>query len=300
MAFDFAKGGLETVGDGVFVYVGPEGDSNNGIILTDEGVVSIDSFIRNYDGWMAAYKKVTDRPVRIAINTHDDGDHFTMNHIFRRQGAFIIASEVCRDRIDAKMHDNFWIDDLKRRNPALADKANDPLELIPHVGIEEQATIKLGGEKIDLIHMGHGHCPGDMVINFPERGILFTGDLVFAGVHGRLKTADIGNLIAILDQMKDIPCETVVPGHGQPITGLNIGVIETFKDYLVTLSNQIEELIGNGIKPDRLQEELEKSWKYYGWARPTRLPFCIDHVYHDVKWRSRFTKKSGFADHTGS
>ncbi|MEX2452076.1 MAG: MBL fold metallo-hydrolase [Rhodospirillales bacterium] len=299
MGFDFKEGGLETVGDGIFVYVGPEGDSNNGIIVTEEGVVSIDSFIRNYDGWMNAYKKVSDRPVRLAINTHDDGDHFTMNHIFRRQGAFIVASEVCRDRIDGKMHDDFWIDDLKRRNPALAHEASDPTELIPHIGLKERATLKLAGEKIDLIHMGHGHCPGDMVVNFPERGVLFAGDLVFAGVHGRLKTADIGNLIVILDQLLEIPCETVVPGHGRPIKGLNNEVIETFKDYLITLSDRIAELIGNGIPSERLQAELQE-WEYYAWARPTRIPFMVENVYQDVKWRGRFTKKAGFRDHMGS
>ncbi|MEQ8193644.1 MAG: MBL fold metallo-hydrolase [Rhodospirillales bacterium] len=298
MTFDFEKGGLETVGDGVFVYVGPEGDSNNGIIVTEEGVVSIDSFIRNYDGWMAAYKQVSDRPVRLAINTHDDGDHFTMNHIFRGQGAFIVASDVCRDRIDNKMHDDFWIDDLKRRNPALAHLASDPTALIPHIGLKEQATMKLAGEKIDLIHMGHGHCPGDMVVHFPERSILFAGDLVFAGVHGRLKTADIGNLIAILDRLLEIKCETVVPGHGRPIKGLNSEAIETFKNYLITLSDRIAELIGNGIPPERLQDELQ-DWEYYTWARPTRIPFMVENVYQDVKWRGRFTKRAGFRDHTG-
>jgi hypothetical protein len=44
VAIDFVKGGVSVVADGAFVYVGPEGDSNNGIVLTDEGTISIDSY----------------------------------------------------------------------------------------------------------------------------------------------------------------------------------------------------------------------------------------------------------------
>ncbi|HJQ63327.1 MAG TPA: hypothetical protein VJ834_10710 [Burkholderiales bacterium] len=103
MAADFAKGGVADVADGVFVYVGPDGDSNNGIVLTDEGTISIDSYVKQYAGLMRALEQVSDRPVRFAINTHDDADHYSMNHFFRREGAMIIASEVCRSRIEAKM-----------------------------------------------------------------------------------------------------------------------------------------------------------------------------------------------------
>ena len=103
MAVDFAQGGVSEVADGIFVYVGPDGDSNNGIVLTGEGTISIDSYVRQYSGLMRALEEVSDRPVRLAINTHDDADHYSMNHFFRRQGAMIIASEVCRSRIETKM-----------------------------------------------------------------------------------------------------------------------------------------------------------------------------------------------------
>mgnify|MGYP006212256467 CR=1 FL=1 len=42
MAVDFVKGGVADIGDGVFVYLGPEGDSNNGIVLTEEVAGKLD------------------------------------------------------------------------------------------------------------------------------------------------------------------------------------------------------------------------------------------------------------------
>lgn len=288
MAVDFSKGGVSDVADGVYVYVGPDGDSNNGIVLTGEGAISIDSYIKQYAGLAGALEKLSDRPVRIAINTHDDADHYSMNHLFRRQGAMIIASEVCRSRIETKMGMAAWVDDLRRRNPALAHELTNPEELVPHVGVDDRATLKIAGERIELMHMGHGHCPGDLIVNFPERGVLFAGDLVFAGVHGRLKTADVDSLIAMLERLAGIPCATVVPGHGAPLKGVGREAIETYKDYLVVMRDRIAELILNGVTAERVAGELA-GWKYAGWGRGKLFPVCAQHVYKDVAWRLRFS-----------
>ena len=283
-----AAAGVSDVADGVFVYVGPEGDSNNGIVLTDEGTISIDSYVKQYDGLTGALQQRSERPVRLAINTHDDADHYSMNHFFRRQGAMIIASEICRSRIETKMGMASWVDDLRRRNPALGHELNHPEELVPHVGVQDRATLKIGGEKIELVHMGHGHCPGDLIVNFPERGVLFAGDLVFAGVHGRLKTADVDALIAMLEQLAGIPCKTVIPGHGVPAQGVGREAIEAYRDYLVVLRDRIAELILNGVTAERVAAEL-KGWKYAKWGREKLFPVCAQHVYKDVAWRLRFS-----------
>ncbi|HET6492132.1 MAG TPA: hypothetical protein VFG44_04085 [Burkholderiales bacterium] len=145
MAVDFVKGRVTGVADGVFVYVGPEGDSNNGIVLTDEGTISVDSYVKQYAGLTVALEQLSERPVRLAINTYDDADHYSMNHFFRRQGAMIIASEVCRSRIETKMEMASWVEDLRRRNPALAHELTNPEELVPHVGVQDRATLKIGG-----------------------------------------------------------------------------------------------------------------------------------------------------------
>jgi cyclase len=288
MEIDFRRGGLTQVADGVHVYVGPEGDSNNGIVVTGEGTISIDSFVKNYAGLTQALEQLGNGRVRYAINTHDDADHFSMNHFFRRQGAVILASEVCRTRIERKMAMPSWVEDLRRRNPSLAHELGKPQELVPHVGVSERATLTVAGETIELLSMGHGHCPGDLVVNLPQRGVLFAGDLLFAGVHGRLKTADVDSLIAMLGRLAEIPCETVVPGHGKPLQGVGRGAIETYRDYLVVLRDRIGELIADRLPPERMANELA-GWKYAEWGRAELFPVCVEHVYKDVLWRRRFS-----------
>jgi glyoxylase-like metal-dependent hydrolase (beta-lactamase superfamily II) len=288
MSVELVQGGLTEVADGVFVYVGPDGDSNNGIVATEEGILSIDSYVKHHAGLTQALARVSARPVRYAVNTHDDADHFSMNHFFRRQGALILASEVCRARIETKMGRKAWVDDLRRRNPAFAHELDSPQELVPHVGISERATLTIAGEKVELVSLGHGHCPGDLVVNLPERGVLFAGDTVFAGVHGRLKTADVDSLIAMLERLVAIPCETVVPGHGTPLKGVGREAIETYRDYLIELRARITALIDEGVGPDRIAQALD-GWKYAHWGRAELFPVCAQHVYKDVAWRMRFS-----------
>ena len=171
----------------------------------------------------------------------------------------------------------------------LAREIGDPADFVPQIGIDQRATIALGGEKIELVFMGHGHSRGDLVIYLPERRVLFAGDLVFTGAHGRCKTTDFGGILAILDALSQFPCDTVVPGHGIPVVGEGAQAIATYRDYLVSLQERVAELVDSGVG---LAEAKTKfgDWKYAKWVRPELLPTAIEHAYKDYVWRSRFYK----------
>jgi cyclase len=288
VTIDSEIGGLVALGDDAYCQVGPRGEGNQGILVTSEGSVLIDGYIRNYAPLMDSLNEVTkSSPVRYVVNTHDDMDHFSMNHFFRQQGATVLASEVCRASIHKKMNSKVWVDNLKSRNPELGRDIDTPQDLIPNIGIEKHATFTPGGEVMELIYMGHGHSPGDLVIYLPERKLLYAGDLVFAGMHGRCKTCDFGGILPILDSLMDYPCETVVPGHGIPIVGVGTEAIAVYKDYLVTLQQRIAELVTNGVSIEDSKNKFD-DWKYFNWGRPQLVHTAIEHAYKDFVWRSRF------------
>jgi glyoxylase-like metal-dependent hydrolase (beta-lactamase superfamily II) len=228
-------------------------------------------------------------PIRYVVNTHDDGDHFSLNHLFRRKGAIVLASEVCRASIHEKMNEKVWVDHIRKYNPELGRDIENPAELVPQIGIERRATIVLGGERIELVSMGHGHSRGDLVIHLPERRLLFAGDLVFAGAHGRCKTTDFGGLLKILDALAELECDTVVPGHGVPLVGGGTEPIATYRDYLVTLQQRVAELADSGVGIEEAKTRFG-DWKYANWGRPELLPTAVEHAYKDYVWRSRFYK----------
>src|SRR3984957_21200830 len=70
--------------DGVYVHAGRGFESNSGIILTQEGVVVIDTGQNPYESrniW-ATVRNLTSMPVRFVINTEPHADHTTGNFMF--------------------------------------------------------------------------------------------------------------------------------------------------------------------------------------------------------------------------
>ena len=290
MAVDPKVGGLVKVGEDAYCQVSPRGEGNQGIFVTPEGSVLIDGFIKHCNAFMTSLNSLNrSSPVRYVVNTHDDGDHYSLNHIFRRKGAIVFASEVCRASLHEKMKEKVWVDHIRKFNPALAGEIGDPADLVPQIGIEKRATITLGGEKIELVFMGHGHSRGDLIIYLPERRVLFAGDLVFAGAHGRCKTTDFGGIVRILDTLSEFECDTVVPGHGIPVVGGGAEAIATYRDYLISLQERVAGLVDSGVGLEEAKTKFG-DWKYVDWVRPELLPTSIEHAYKDYVWRSRFYK----------
>jgi glyoxylase-like metal-dependent hydrolase (beta-lactamase superfamily II) len=85
---------IKQIKDGIYVYVGKEFNSNCGIILTQEGVVLIDSGHNPTDSRaiLAAVKKLTPLPVRFLIDTEPHPDHTTGHFVFSPP-AVVVAHE---------------------------------------------------------------------------------------------------------------------------------------------------------------------------------------------------------------
>src|SRR5437588_12641257 len=68
---------VKKLADGVYVHAGKGFDSNSGIILTEDGVVVIDTGQNPIESRdiMATVQKLTPMPVRIVIDTEPQCDH---------------------------------------------------------------------------------------------------------------------------------------------------------------------------------------------------------------------------------
>src|SRR4051812_27715228 len=85
---------VRKLADGVYVHAGKGYDSNNGIILTDEGVIVIDTGQNPIESRdiMATVKKLTSMPVRLVIDTEPHGDHTTGHFVFSPPAIVVAAA----------------------------------------------------------------------------------------------------------------------------------------------------------------------------------------------------------------
>jgi len=93
----------------------------------------------------------------------------------------------------------------------------------------KEGELQLGRE-IFHIYQTPGHSPGSLSIYWPERKVLFTGDLVFYGGIGRTDFLE-GNSKLIkesIERMSHLDTELLLAGHGEVVMGKEM-VLQNFE-----------------------------------------------------------------------
>jgi len=80
--------------------------------------------------------------------------------------------------------------------------------------LDEGDTIDLGDRSLRVLHLP-GHSPGSIGLWEEQRGILFSGDAVYESgwLLDELPGADIGDYIATVRRLRDLPLKIVHGGH---------------------------------------------------------------------------------------
>jgi len=202
---------LEEVADGIYAYVQPDGSwwiNNTGFLVGRRGVVSVDacSTERRTRAYLGAIAAVTGQPVRTLINTHHHGDHTFGNYLFG--GATIVAHEKCRQEmrnLGPPGAAPFWTE---------IDWGDIELEP-PFLTYESAIRVYVDDLACEVRHVGSpAHTTNDSIVWVPDRSLLFSGDLLFAGGTPFLLMGSVGGAIGVLEELKRLPATTIVPGHG--------------------------------------------------------------------------------------
>ena len=243
---------LEKVNDHVYALVGPLGNrtpdnlGNNatfGFVVTDEGVVLIDSGA-SYQGAAAIdaqIRQVTDKPVKIVINSGGQDHRWLGNGYFKAHGAHIIASTAAvADQHKRRQDQLFLLDNLvggkgmAGTEPVYADETFDG-----------STQFTLGGIAFELQRVGPAHTPGDSLIWLPGDKVVFSGDVVFVErILGVLPHSNSQGWIKAFDMMAALKPKVVVPGHGA-VTSLAQARRDT-RDYLTSLRKTVGDFMEAG------------------------------------------------------
>ena len=158
---------IQKVTEGVYAFVGEKtqrsptnlaNNSTHGVIVTNDGVVLVDPG----GSWKGAQRiheeirKITDKPVKIVINSGGQDHRWLGNGFWKEQGAQIIASKAAledhknRGSLLMSMLDNLLGKKLEGTEPVYADTV-----------FEKNFSFKLGGLTFKITHAGQAHTPGD-------------------------------------------------------------------------------------------------------------------------------------------
>lgn len=93
---------------------------------------------------------------------------------------------------------------------------NLPQARVPDLELEEGSVLRLGGFSLRVLHTP-GHSSGSICLYERSRGILVTGDTVFAeGTLALIQASGSrGDHIASLERLAQLPSRLMLPGHGR-------------------------------------------------------------------------------------
>jgi cyclase len=218
---------------GNFYYLEGQG-GNVGVLVGDDGVLMIDDqFAPLTEKLVAAVRTISNKPIKLLVNTHVHGDHTGGNANVGGMGIKIIAHDNVRTRLAKGVN---------------GGEPSPPVAL-PVVTFGDTLSVHMDGEDIMVGKLPPAHTDGDSYIRFPKADVIHVGDVFRTTGYGLVDFGNGGSVkgtIAALQAIIDMagPNTKILPGHGVVSTRDDVAA---FRDMTVELQRRISDLIRQGM-----------------------------------------------------
>lgn len=299
-------GGLREVAPRTWAWLQPNGglgESNAGLVVSDGESLLIDTlWDERLTGRMldAMAPQLDGAPLRRAVVTHPDGDHWWGNAALPAE-VEICATAACDRAMRAEAPPRVL--DGMARTAALASRvpgrvgavarrmheqlapfawrgvrlrfADRVLELTETATVGDRSvaagTLEVGGRELRVLDLGPSHSPADAVVHVPDAGVVFAADLLFIGVTPIMWHGPVETWLHALDALLALEADTYVPGHGPPCGREEI---ERLADYWRWLRDGVAEQRAAGRSIGEAARALLRDAEHAGfadWLNPERI-----------------------------
>jgi cyclase len=273
---------VKKIKEGIYVYVGNNFNSNCGIVVTQEGVVLIDSGHNPTDSLriLDAVKKISPLPIRFLIDTEPHPDHTTGHFVFSPPATVIAHEGATESMINREKETPGRIEKLAAVAPEMR-KALEGYQFVPpQIEYRGKMTLNLGERTFELLYLKGVHSEADTAVWLPKERVLFSASGVVVDQFNILRPfVTIPDILAASKMMKALNPEIVVPGHGTPGT---VKIFDDTEKYYALLVERVGQMVKEGKSLDEIKKEL-KMPEYDHWATKERFPTNVEAAYKVVK-----------------
>jgi glyoxylase-like metal-dependent hydrolase (beta-lactamase superfamily II) len=269
-------------------------DCNSAFIIGRDGVAVLDGQFTTQSAGevIAALRKITLKPVKYVINTHAHDDHISGNQAWRDaypEAEFVAHEETARDMAGGYLERRRQLAEAlppgveSMRAALAANKGSDgaPLNaeqiaklendvalgnryaaeapafrlILPDRTFRDSLTLSLGGRDLTLRFLGRAHTAGDIVVQLPRERIVFSGDLVVWPVPLAGTTSYPLEYGATLDRLREIPHDTLIPGHGPVMR--DDAYLDLMSRLMHSLGRQTEAAVARGDSLEQARKSVD-------------------------------------------
>jgi glyoxylase-like metal-dependent hydrolase (beta-lactamase superfamily II) len=264
-------------------------------LVTSEGIILSDPISTEFSTWLKAeLARRFNTPVRYVLYSHHHWDHASGGAVFADTAEFVgqrmmpeklrlpaASTPLPEAGASADANRNGRIERAEATGAfeqqfALYDANSDgalngaevvrgPLnEVHPAETLfEDKTTVTLGGQSVEMIHIGPTHSEDMTVLRFPRQRAVFVVDFIslkrlpFRNLPGY----DIDDFVATIREVEALDFDMAVGGHGA--VGTKADVAE-HRQYLTELRAAVADGIAKGQTLEQMQASLTLD-KYSSW-----------------------------------
>lgn len=193
-----------------------------------------------------AIQSLTSLPV-IAVTTHVHWDHIGGHHYFDQIGVFHSEKEWLAGQFPLPLQ---MVKQQLMHQPCnfpegFAINDYQIFQGEPTTLLHDEDIIDLGNRQLKVIHTP-GHSPGHCCFYEPDRGNLFTGDLIYKGcLDAYYPTTDPVQFMHSVSALQSLPIKKILPGHHQ--TDVPVSMIASISNAFRQLFEEEKLVHGSGI-----------------------------------------------------
>jgi cyclase len=259
----------------------PFGGSNNIWVVFNDYVVVYDAnFPKEAGDVLEAIRKTTDKPIRYVLDSHHHGDHAYGNEVFGKAGASIVAQANCARLLRTTGPEEFRkAGEGPTGRKDIAASRLRPADVI----FDDKMVLDDGTQRVEFLHFGHMHTPGDAVMYLPKHKILCTGDSCGNGAFNYTGHSDTASWIRCLEKAQQLDVKMICPGHGE-IGGKDL--LAKQRRYFVELRQAVQKGIDAGKSFDDIVKDVDFPW-YKEWTgvEANSRKENLEHVYGELTGR---------------
>ncbi len=284
---------LEDLGRGNWAYLQPDGSwgySNAGLVSDGEACLLVDTLfdLAHTERMLARLRDACPaaRAIGTVVNTHANGDHCYGNQLL--PDAHVVTSRASAEEMaelpPAALAGLMQAADELGPAGAFFKQCFGPFDFrgielaAPDETFSGQLELKVGDKRVRLIEVGPAHTRGDVLVEVPDDGVVYTGDILFIEGTPIIWEGPVQNWIDACDRIIAMNAQAIVPGHGPLTDAAGVGAV---RDYLGWVRDEARARYDAGVPVRDAIRDI--GWgDFSGWRDRERLAVNVTTLYREL------------------